>query len=362
MTISHLTVGEPAPWFAALDGCDLGKTVALDELAGRHIVLFFFESAAHSNLAEVIAMLDRRDDLFDGHNAILLGVGSNREDFEKSRVPANRAGKIFLWDSSGTVSKQYGVAQSGSAGEATAAGAAAFILSPALQIIEILALTKPAVFVDRTISLLNAHLGCPSSFQTAPLLIVPQIFDRAFCKELIDLYESAGGREIGVVESDGKIIERFDPQFRKRFDWYISDENALPRAREMIARRLLPMVYRAFQFRTTRIERYLVGCYDATTGGYFKPHRDNMAPIVAHRRFAVTINLNDDYQGGHLRFPEFGSQIYRTAPGDAIVFSCSLLHEVLAVTHGRRYAFLSFFYDEAAQQVRDEYQKKFASP
>ena len=48
----------------------------------------------------------------------------------------------------------------------------------------------------------------------------------------------------------------------------------------------------------TRIERYIIACYDAATGGHFAAHRDNTTPGTAHWRFAVTINLNDDFVGG----------------------------------------------------------------
>ena len=60
------------------------------------------------------------------------------------------------------------------------------------------------------------------------------------------------------------------------------------------------------------------------------------------------------FEGGELRFPEFGRRTYLAAPGDALVFSCSLLHEVTPVTMGRRYCTLPFLYDEAAQRVREE--------
>jgi len=67
----------------------------------------------------------------------------------------------------------------------------------------------------------------------------------------------------------------------------------------------------------------------------------------------VTLNLNSgEYQGGALRFPEFGPQVYQPPTGGAIVFSCSLLHEATPVTQGRRYAFLPFLYDESAAQLR----------
>ena len=40
----------------------------------------------------------------------------------------------------------------------------------------------------------------------------------------------------------------------------------------------------------------------------------------------MSVNLNDDYEGGAVRFPEFGGGLYRPPAGGALVFSCSLLH------------------------------------
>lgn len=75
---------------------------------------------------------------------------------------------------------------------------------------------------------------------------------------------------------------------------------------------------------------------------FFRPHRDNLIPELATRRFAATINLNDDYGGGGLRFPEYGPHHYRPPAGGAILFSSSLLHEAVPVVAGRRYALLTF--------------------
>lgn len=57
-------------------------------------------------------------------------------------------------------------------------------------------------------------------------------------------------------------------------------------------------------------------------------------------------------RGGEIWFPEFGPQRYKAPTGWAIVFSCSLLHEVPKVTRGKRYAFLPFLYDDAAAALR----------
>jgi predicted 2-oxoglutarate/Fe(II)-dependent dioxygenase YbiX len=101
------------------------------------------------------------------------------------------------------------------------------------------------------------------------------------------------------------------------------------------------------------MERYLVGCYTADDGGHFRPHRDNTTKGTAHRRFAVTINLNSDFEGGELSFPEYGPRSFKPPPGGAVVFSCSLLHTVSKVTRGKRYAFLPFLYDDAAAEERE---------
>ena len=118
-------------------------------------------------------------------------------------------------------------------------------------------------------------------------------------------------------------------------------------------RHLLPEIAKAFQFQATRIERYIVACYDSKEGGFFRAHRDNTTRGTAHRRFAVSINLNDDFEGGEISFPEYGPRSFKPAPGAAVVFSCSLLHAVSTVTRGRRYAFLPFLYDDAAARIRE---------
>jgi predicted 2-oxoglutarate/Fe(II)-dependent dioxygenase YbiX len=112
-------------------------------------------------------------------------------------------------------------------------------------------------------------------------------------------------------------------------------------------------VDRYFQFDATRMDRHIVACYDSAIGGHFYRHRDNVNAGAQHRRFAVTINLNKDYDGCDLMFPEFGRKVYRAPVGGAIVFSCGALHQVTQITRGRRYAFLAFLYGEADAAQRE---------
>jgi hypothetical protein len=192
----------------------------------------------------------------------------------------------------------------------------------------------------------------------APILIVPRVFDSHFCRLLIEYYESHGGEESGYMsEEEGMTVEKVDFGHKRRRDQDILDESLRTSAMHRIHDCLVPEIQKAFQFRATRIERYIVACYDSVTGGHFNPHRDNRTKGTAHRRFAVSLNLNSEFDGGNLRFPEFGRQTYKAPVGGAIVFSCSLMHEATQITHGKRYAFLPFLYDDAAAKIRQENSK-----
>ena len=90
-----------------------------------------------------------------------------------------------------------------------------------------------------------------------------------------------------------------------------------------------------------------------TAGTSFRVHRDNTTRGTAHRRFALSVNLNDDFEGGELMCPEYGPRSYKPPMGAGVIFSCSLLHGVRPMRRGRRYAFLPYFYDDAAAAVRE---------
>ncbi|MFN4101046.1 MAG: 2OG-Fe(II) oxygenase, partial [Pararhodobacter sp.] len=161
--------------------------------------------------------------------------------------------------------------------------------------------------------------------------------------------ESGFMREIG-----GRTLGLTDPGFKRRKDFTIEDRALIGALQSRILRRVVPEIAKVHQFTATRMERYIVSCYAAEDGGHFAAHRDNTTKGTAHRRFAVSVNLNDGFEGGEVSFPEYGPRSFKAPPGGAVVFSCSLLHRVSPVTEGRRYAFLPFLYDDAAARLREE--------
>ncbi len=241
-------------------------------------------------------------------------------------------------------------------GEVAQATACWYLLDPQLRVVQAWPLdaVEAALASFAALPLPAQHAGVPLF---APALLVPRIFEPDFCRQLIAAFEAGEQKPSGVTrEIDGRTEVVPDDGFKRRSDVILHDEALRQQINQRLAVRLLPQIAAAFQFQVTRLERYIVSCYPAADqgGGFFRPHRDNTTRGTAHRRFAVTINLNaDDYDGGDLRFPEFGPALHRAPTGGAVVFSCSLLHEAMPVTRGRRYAFLPFLYDDAAAALRD---------
>ena len=154
---------------------------------------------------------------------------------------------------------------------------------------------------------------------------------------------------------NGQTVAVLDYSHKRRTDCEIEDEKLRQACMVRIHDRLVPEIRKAFQFNATRMERYIVACYSSDTADHFRPHRDNTTKGTAHRRFAVSLVLNaESFEGGFLRFPEFGRQLYAPPSGGAVVFSCSLLHEATLVTRGTRFVFLPFLYDDAAAAIRQQ--------
>jgi predicted 2-oxoglutarate/Fe(II)-dependent dioxygenase YbiX len=288
----------------------------------------------------------------DQHSSLFFvvpGAAPSAFDGLPLRVPGVRA---FL-DADGAICKLYGI-KPGTQDPVT------YILSPRLQICEVI--TSPAAQHADDVHLLMqglAHVDAlPAMLAHPPVLIIPNVFEAALCKALIKGYQDKGGRISGFMrDMNGRTVEVQDSRHKVRRDWSFdrdSEPELVAIVQNRIRTRVVPEIKKAFQFSVTRMERYLVSCYRADEGGHFRAHRDDTTLGTAHRRFAVSLNLNADaYEGGDLRFPEFGHGTYRPPSGGCCVFSCSLLHEATPVLKGERYAFLPFLYDEEAKKIRD---------
>lgn len=352
MRTTLFTVGEAAPWFVAPAACN--PQYRFDTVAGRTVVLCFFRSAADAAGRRVLDDFLSNRPVFDEDNVAFFGVSTDPEDEQATRVQDVVPGMRFFWDFDLEVSRQFGAVD----GEVYRPHT--LVLDPRLRVLRVFPFgDAPETHVARVLEFVA---GLPplapdaAAAVQAPVLVVPHIFEPELCRELIAYYDAHGGTESGFMrEIDGKTVAIMDPGFKRRRDVEIASADLRRQCMIRIHDRLASEIHKAYQFHATRMERYIVSCYDAQTGGYFRPHRDNTTKGTAHRRFACSLNLNTgEYDGGELRFPEFGRLRYAAPAGGAVVFSCSLQHEATPVTRGKRYAFLPFLYDEAALKVRQE--------
>ncbi len=221
--------------------------------------------------------------------------------------------------------------------------AVAFVLSPDLRVLEVLDGT-PDTWPDAV----RAHLPAPEAAAGhAPVLLIPNAIDDEFCDRLMRAWEDIGSVETGVeLSAEGRRKSALAAELKRRRDVTVTEPALFEEITRRVSGRVRPAVRKAFSFDATRFEGFKIGCYDGADAGFFRRHRDNLSPATQHRRFALSLNLNDDYDGGGLCFPEYGSATYRPDKGGAIVFSGSLLHEALPVTRGRRFVLLSFLYGE----------------
>jgi len=344
---STLYVGDPAPWFRAR--C-IGQTdlFSFDMVAGRFNVLCFYGAASDAGARDALAAVQAHHRLFDSANLAFFGVSTDAADAANTTLSPVPGLRHFA-DADGAVSRAYGVAPKTGAVDVSALRRHWYVLDPRLRVV--------AVFpVDRdgnAAALRFLHgLPTPSAYGAdaqIPVLMIPHVFEPDFCERLIRLHQASGGIDSPIL-TEGTTVT--DHGFKRRRDCRITDPGLLEQTLARIFRRVSPEIRHAFQFNATRMERLIVACYDAAEKGRFGPHRDNTVAASAHRRFAVSINLNDDFDGGGIVFPEYGPRVFRPPTGGALVFSCSMLHAVAPMVRGRRYACLPFVYDEAAAKLR----------
>jgi hypothetical protein len=305
-----LGIGERGPDFL-LTGPSGSPTRFYAVAGGRPTALLFGAEEANPGIAE------------------LTGLLAPREDVSLTAVDESK------------VAEAYGV----SSNQPTVV-----VLDPDLRVVGVVGVVTGDNPCDEVVALLDSatHRGAATEVTgQAPVMLLPRVVDAGLRDRLIHLLEQQGSAETGVeTSSGGGRSEVLDASYKRRRDHTVDDRDLLRELSTTVGRRVMPEIRKAFAFRATRFEGFKIACYDSSTGGFFRAHRDNLSPSTAHRVFALTINLNEEYEGGQLRFPEYGNQLYRPGSGAALVFSCAHLHEVLDVTAGQRFALLSFLYGE----------------
>ncbi len=352
-----LGTGDPAPTFRQL--ATGNPSYNFETLGGRYVLLCFFGSLTSHGTTAALGLRRTAAATFDDEHLVMFGVTHDRSDHETGILQSTWPELRFFYDLDGKVGQLYGALplEIGSGG-GVQVRRQWVLVDPMLRIRAIIPFEADGAEIAHvkalveTLPVVDRHAGFEIH---PPVIILPHVFEPGFCRKLIDLYEADGGQESGfMTEENGRTVMKLDASHKRRDDFLVTEEGLRLDLQKRIRRRIGPEIAKVHQFHVTRMERYLVGCYSADTGGHFRAHRDNTTKGTAHRRFAVSINLNEDFDGGRLSFPEYGTRQINLPAGAACVFSCSLLHQVSQVTRGRRYAFLPFLYDDAAARIREQ--------
>ncbi len=329
-----------------------GRVISLydSHLFGWPVVLHLATTpdAAAAGCARLCALAED----FAGLEARMYAVTGGPD--HANGVLAQRLGVPFpvLCDAEGALARALTLAQ----GSAASQGPCTLVFDPILRLETVFAEPDVERQCDRALTWLQACTAAqPPHVVTAqpPVLVMPHVLEPEQCRRLIRLWET-GEKIEGRVASEaagGNIVSR---RTKVRTDVAVPEDSAECRdLLDALSQRLLAEVLKAFGFHVTRVETPRIGCYDAGEGGHFAAHRDNTTKQTEYRRFAMTLNLNTgEYEGGYLRFPEFGPQLYAPGVGGAVVFCCSLLHLATPVTKGRRFGLFAFFYGEEEEALR----------
>jgi peroxiredoxin/predicted 2-oxoglutarate/Fe(II)-dependent dioxygenase YbiX len=353
----NLHGGEPGPWFSAR--ANTRDKFALDSVGGRYIVLCFFISASDAKAKAAVDVALANPRLFDDEHASFFGVSIDSADEANKRVVGRVPGYRLFWDFDGNASRLYGAIPHDA--DPTKGRVSVrriwVVLDPTLRVLKVVPFRADGMDATEIMEYVKS-LPPPSRYAgfevQAPVLVLPNVFEPEFCQKLITLYEASGGQETGFMRDvGGKTMQLHNYAHKRRRDHIIEDAEVMRQIQLRFNRAVVPELLKAYQYKATQMERYLVGCYRAEDSGHFAPHRDNTTKGTAHRRFAASVNLNSDFDGGEVGFPEYNPRGFKPPPGGAVVFSCSLLHTVSKVTRGQRFAFLPFIYDEEAAEIRE---------
>jgi predicted 2-oxoglutarate/Fe(II)-dependent dioxygenase YbiX len=293
------------------------------------------------------AELAREAASFNEDHLVVAAVLTGQPEDVASLAAISGGTLSFLVDLDGAISRSFGALEM----------PRTIVLDPMLRIIADIAWDIPQGHADmvrnvlRSLPAVEDSAGVP---MFAPALLVPRVFSFELCDFLIQFYETQGAIDSGFqFDIDGKTVTLSDWRLKRRSDVAVGVPEVRELIRDHVVRRLVPSIERYFQFKVTRMDRYVVACYDSAVAAHFHRHRDNINAGAQHRRFALSMNLNKDFEGGDLVFPEFGRKAYRPSEGGALVFSCGALHQVTPVTKGKRYAFLAFMYGEEDVSKRE---------
>ena len=357
-----LTLGDHAIPFALPDQSE--ELLYFRDEAGKSAILIFYASDEIPACQDIACAFRDLIPTFNKFDVQVYIISSDSPEVHQKFAEEYNISFPLLSDYKNNISRKYGVCFPGSNdGGKMQYSRAAFLLDPNQRIVKIYPLKYLSISIEAILKDIKNILPKeePRHIQVqAPVLLIPNVFSLEYCNYLINVWQTKGNDESGFMCQKGeKTVGYIDHTHKIRRDHFVKDKEIITSLDKMMRSRVFPEIKKAFNFNVTRQERYRIACYDGSLGGFFNAHRDNTTRGTAHRIFAMTLNLNvGEYEGGFLRFPEYGPHLYKPDTGSAVIFSCSLMHEATPVTSGIRFVLLNFFYGDKEAEARVNYENR----
>jgi peroxiredoxin len=316
-------------------------------LAGQPVTYLILRDATSQAAKATLAVFKNNFTQFTDIGADVVVVSNLAPDGNAKLADYSGLPWIVLADPSGYYAASYGLPD----GDNTVGCA---VVDRNCRLLELVTGDTPAALAKRSLALCNEVISASSFDQIvtqAPVLLIPNVFEPRFCKNLIKYWEQGHKesdqitRHLGGTDG-GAQSDLGNEKMKRRTDVLVpeGDHPVNLQIKQCLSMRVMPELEKAFNHKASRYELARVGCYESANKGFFRAHRDLYpGDTETPRRFAMSLNLNDGFEGGDVRFPEYGMQSYRAPLGGGLIFSCRLLHEALPVTKGKRYALFLFF-------------------
>lgn len=312
-----------------------------DHLAGKPLVLIFERSKTTPSFAAEVRGLSTVIDNASIDDVVTLAITQRSPADNKSLGDTEGLPYAVLSDSKAETYHAYGLETAKARGAATT-----LVLDRNLRLVALID-GGGASRSGEILNALEAATADPAEVPLAghpPVLVLPRVLSERDCADLIDywhkpapVWNAEGLTSQGFKKETGDFMVR-NKDYGRVLQRVVRDVPLQKYLDTKLNRRVITEIRKAFQTRISRREEYRIARYDAAEGGCLGAHRDNPTKETRHRRFTVSVTLNGGaFEGGGLRFGEYSQQGYLVPTGTAIVWSCTLLHDVLPVTAGRRF-------------------------
>ncbi len=349
-SLKMLELGDFIPMFETTDTERNHRAVEL--YGGQYIILFFLPSGDINYLTEVFRQLQQRYSQAKHKNLWQLFIIDTTVD-NLIEIRKKLGTQHALWsDPDRKLAQAFGLCK---AGDKTIPPTG-YVLNRNLKVVHRSIIPAAGQLVNELFDVCQAEITNDQAnnkdakmiSRLPPALIIPNALTPELCKKCIEAFRN--GRQFdGTVGAADKSAYR--PNAKVRTDFIVGGA-LLDEIDEKLSHSVFPELKKIFGLTVTYREMYKVGLYKGEKGGFFKQHRDNFDIPLGYRRIAMTINLNDEFEGGGLRFPEYDDNSYRPAAGSAIAFSCATIHEARPVTSGERYILVCFFHGDEEEAFR----------